>query len=293
MGEIKNSIPFLITESGTQLRLFSFDGDDRIYVGKYSDKLNSHIRDVAFDNESEAYAKLAQYKVRSILPVKTIIYGGRKWLIMPKAQGKCLLNEIDSSDAINRKITERLLFRYLSDLSNIKSSYFGSLTSSGPKFTSEKELLKYMLDCRAHILRNSYNELYDVLDILEQRGAYTQTPNVVHYDLWPGNIFYNDKTKEIVVIDHERCLYTDKCAEGASLLGMIDSKTLEEMLCEGKKEIIAKMYLYRIIFLLERLEISSINAISSELNRALAQARKMLKKIISIGEKNERYNSRI
>ena len=95
--------------------------------------------------------------------------------------------------------------------------------------------------------------LFSILDKLEVAEAFTERPVLVHYDLWPGNIFYCANSRTVTVIDLERCIYADHCAEGASLLGMMDAVALEHRLCAGHPARIAKMYVYRILFLAERL----------------------------------------
>lgn len=238
--------PLLITESGNILLRIQIQG--KFYWAKHCIKKNTHIGDNASDNEWAAYCKLRKFGISQIPFAHKLTFLGQEWLITSEASGKRLLdipcpNEID--DAI---------FSFIKDLSSIHSEYFGSITTKGPHFDSEYMLMRCMFEKRCLFLQNEYSVIRNLLDNFLVSGTFTNYPVFVIFDLWKGNLFWSCHKKRLTIIDLERCLFTDACAEGASLLGLISPEILESRLCNNNPKIIAKMYLYRALFLLERIE---------------------------------------
>lgn len=236
----------LITESGSWLQRIQHNG--QFYWAKHCTKKNGHIGDDAADNEWASYSILREAGIRQIPLAQKYSFHGKEWLLTSEAPGQCLL---DITPPVG---LEEAVFSLLQDLSSIHGTYFGSLTATGPHFDSEYLLMCYMFEQRCPILQKEYAVLRQLLDLLPEPGTYTNEPVFVAYDLWKGNLFWSDSNRKLTVIDLERCFFTDNCAEGASLMGLFPAEILENRLCCNEPKKIAKMYLYRALFLLERID---------------------------------------
>lgn len=238
--------PVLITESGSRLQRIQHNG--QFYWAKHCTKKNGHLGDDAANNEWLAYSILKKAGIYQIPFAQKYSFHGEEWLLTSEALGKRLL------DVTLPVGLEEAIFSFLQDLSSLHGTCFGSLTTTGPHFNSEYLLMRHMLEQRSAILQEEYAILRQLLDSLLTSNAYIDEPVFVVYDLWKGNLFWSDSNKEMTVIDLERCLFTDNCAEGASLMGVLPADVLENRLCQNNPERVAKMYLYRALFLLERIE---------------------------------------
>lgn len=236
----------LITESGS--RLLRIERNGKFYWAKHCTKENGHIGDDAADNEWAAYRILRKAGIRQIPSAQKESFHGEEWLLTSEAPGQRLL-DIPAPAGL-----EEAVFSFLRDLSSIQAAHFGSLTAAGPHFDSERLLMRYMFERRSPSLRKDYAALEKLLDSWPDPGAGAHEPVFVAYDLWGGNLFWSDSERKLTVIDLERCFFTDNCAEGASLMGLLPADILETRLCRNDPKRIAKMYVYRALFLLERID---------------------------------------
>lgn len=272
---ITELIPVVTTESGNQLCKTLLH--QQIYWFKRGNKINTHIGNTAFDNECAAYRITNRASIPYLLDAEIINFDKKQWIVTTEARGERLLDIEKNINCETRNFIEKEILQFVSLLGQKKGSFFGSLSEDGPRFNSERNLIKRMIDMHAGC---HSQELVSVLDILDAHDAFTVHPVLVHYDLWPGNIFYCSDSRTVTVIDLERSLYSDQCAEGASLLGVIDASVLERCLCAGNPARIAKMYAYRIVFLLERfnccMEKEERQGISAQLDEAIDTLKKKI-----------------
>jgi aminoglycoside phosphotransferase (APT) family kinase protein len=111
------------------------------------------------------------------------------------------------------------LGRYLREMNSIQGKAFGYY--AGPFFSNWREAFAAMLDgvlADGQALNVQLPWSYEVLserlarcfDVLNE----VTTPQLVHWDLWDGNVFVDEKTRQITgIIDFERALWGDPLME--------------------------------------------------------------------------------
>lgn len=252
-NEISNFIPAMVTEGGNQLYKAITDKQQILWF-KTGHKINTHIGDIALDNEQKAYCVVRKIGIPYLPDAESIVADGQRWLVTTQVPGTRLLDIYQNLKPDELDFIIEQVFHFIAMLRCGPAKLFGSLTETGPHFNSERTLMEHMLHMRSGLDDARVKRLFPIIEQLSTQKAFERKPVLVHYDLWPGNIFYDEENQIVTVIDLERCFYTDSCAEGASLLGMMDSELLEQRLCEGCPTRVAKMYVYRVLFLLERLD---------------------------------------
>lgn len=284
--KISELILVTVTENGNRLYRAALQGE-QVYWFKTGRKLNTHIGDVSLDNERVAYHIAGRIGVPFLPDSESMDFDGQRWIVTAEAKGNRLLDVQQDLSPEERSLIEEQIFCFISGLGRERARFFGSLTQAGPRFESEHALMRHMLQLHRGAADGLFMRLCLILDELEKHGAFTSQPVLVHYDLWPGNIFYCADRRTVTLIDMERCIYTDSCAEGASLLGMIDAAVLEQRLCDGCSARIAKMYVYRIAFLLERLDSCTENREYQDIRYQLDSAMDTLEEKMRIWEEEQ------
>jgi aminoglycoside phosphotransferase (APT) family kinase protein len=116
---------------------------------------------------------------------------------------------------------DRAIGAYLREMNDISGPSFGYAAPSAPRYSSWAEAFPQMLedvlaDGAALEVRlpRSYDDLRQQLRAWSSILADVTTPQLVHWDLWDGNIFIDPASKQIAgIIDFERALWGDPLME--------------------------------------------------------------------------------
>lgn len=143
------------------------------------------------------------------------------YFIMEFIEGLPLNKLRDSlAESETQAIDERTGY-YLKQMNGIEGKRFGYYTQSEMPSNNWREAFSLMLrsvledgQSEGVILPVDYNsiqsQIFEHLSCLEE----VQTPRLVHWDLWDGNIFVDPVTKQITgLIDFERALWADPLME--------------------------------------------------------------------------------
>lgn len=120
----------------------------------------------------------------------------------------------DLSDE-QRAAIDREIGAYEKSLQSIRGTHFGMLGDDGHTFASQCDFLACLID---NVMTDGERKNVDVpltreqiLTALEQDRAFFRevtAPSLVHWDMWPGNIFVQDG-RISGVIDWERAMWAD------------------------------------------------------------------------------------
>jgi aminoglycoside phosphotransferase (APT) family kinase protein len=110
---------------------------------------------------------------------------------------------------------------YLRQMNGIRGGSFGYFPPAYPRFSSWREAFDYMLrgviadgQDRNVELPLSYEQLYALSQTMYASLDEVDTPWLVHWDLWDGNIFIDPDSRNIIgLIDFERALWGDPLME--------------------------------------------------------------------------------
>jgi aminoglycoside phosphotransferase (APT) family kinase protein len=116
---------------------------------------------------------------------------------------------------------DRAVGAYLCQMNDITGQSFGYAAPTAPRYRSWAEAFSQMLDdvladgaALDVALPISYGALRQRLRAWSHLLADVTTPQLVHWDLWDGNIFIDPATKQITgMIDFERALWGDPLME--------------------------------------------------------------------------------
>lgn len=257
-----------ITENGNRMSRF-WSSERNCYLWyKVSKGNNSHLGDDRANAELAAYRLATDTNVPHVLSPYVLCQERSTIIVIPEAPGRTLIDISESLDDTDWYIIHRAIYHFIKAYSGITAKTFGSICDKALQFTSEKNLMRHMILFNFALPEEEQRFLLMMLDQLDYRKGFACRPQLVHYDLWGGNILYEKANNKVHIIDLERSFFSSVCAEGASLLGFVDKNELIIKLCSGIPALVVKMLIYRCIFLAERISLTKDKDLLCQLLKA-------------------------
>ena len=167
-------------------------------------------------------------KARTAMPVPEIYHHDRshavidnEYYLMAFLPGGPF-HKLKSTLAIeDRRRIEREIGAHLAEMNAITGPAFGYFPSSTPRFDTWRLAFDFMLggvladgQDMSVVLPLPYDALLDLVCASYSALDEIETPQLVHWDLWDGNVFVDPSTAQITgVIDFERSLWGDPLME--------------------------------------------------------------------------------
>jgi len=181
-------------------------------------------------------------KKHTKVPVPDILFSdfnqeliNRDYYFMEKLQGKPWNHTKDSlSKEQNNQIWFELgmLCGQINSIETTHFGYFGSApeVSSSSWVTTFSKMIETLLQDGGRLgakLPISNDKIHDLVDSYKSALAFVQTPKLVHWDLWEGNIFIEPNAHGFHIegiIDCERAHYADPVMEVAFNVAMTENQ---------------------------------------------------------------------
>lgn len=187
---------------------------------------------------------------------------GSPYFLMEYLPGVPLHHLRQRLSAAEQQPIDRAIGGYLREINAIGGAAFGYATPGAPRYACWKDAFLAMLDgvladgqALGIALPRPYATLREQVARQAHALAPIGTPQLVHWDLWDGNIFVDPETRQISgVIDFERALWGDPLMEfqfrAPANLPELDDAYGRRMLETGpqrQRRLLYNIYLYLIM----------------------------------------------
>jgi aminoglycoside phosphotransferase (APT) family kinase protein len=165
-------------------------------------------------------------KAKTSVPVPQVLYYDDShvlcdsdFFIMTKIKGKSFQSQFENMKDEDKNAIEYKVGEYNRAMNSIIGSGFGYYGQKEKQGSDWYEVFKSIIkdaiqDSKVYdvILDIPENDIYSLLDEYKDIFKEVQTPRLVHWDLWAGNILVEDGVIQ-GLIDFERCLWADALME--------------------------------------------------------------------------------
>jgi aminoglycoside phosphotransferase (APT) family kinase protein len=144
-----------------------------------------------------------------------------EYFLMSFVPGQAYHQVRESYTPQRRAMIEQTVGNYLRQINTITSAFFGYPTMAGRRYTTWREAFLAMFEDllqdgsdKQVVLPLDYATLRRQVEAVAPALDDVRVPQLVHWDLWDGNIFVEPKTGQITgIIDFERALWGDPLME--------------------------------------------------------------------------------
>lgn len=199
--------------------------------------------------ELEVYRLLRE---RSSVPIPAILVQDlsrqiidRDYFFMTALQGETMHKMQRKLTADENNALKAEVAGYMAQIHNIHNDYFGYLAAAPDEhFSNWRQAWQHMMgmiiqDGHKRQVRLPYERIEKVLERHLSLLDHIQTPSLVDYDLWAGNIFItkvNDRFQVEGIVDFERSFWGDPLADYASSIIMLSDIRKEPIYWNSYKE---------------------------------------------------------